>query len=125
MLGGYLDDLRHRLQAACQLAVQLAKQSSELHDRAELLTAEAEVARQDVRLLRLIREKITDGLLPGGAPLMIAAAPGDGSSTCAACDGIITSRTNLVTVMHATGVVRFDTNCFELWHTEFVPSLAN
>jgi hypothetical protein len=125
MLGGYLDDLRHRVQDACQHAVHLVKQSSELHDHAKALTAEAEVARQEVRLRRLIREKITDGLLPRGTPMMIAAAPGDGSSACAACDGIVTSRTTLVTVLHATGVVRFDADCFELWHTEFVPGLAD
>src|SRR5262245_8548661 len=78
MLGGYLDDLRHRIQDACHHTVQLIKQSSELHDRSKLLTAEAEVSRQEARLRRLIREKITNGLLPRGAPLMIAAAPGDG-----------------------------------------------
>jgi hypothetical protein len=136
-------EVRRRAQDTRASTQALLKQSGELHDRADVLLREAEVARAASRaasqsttemLRRLIQYKLRDGSLPhAGIPPTIPGRPGDGS-TCGACEKVVTSRELMMVVTleaHAPSAPRemksvpLHPDCFQIWNEErrsFKPS---
>ena len=130
--------VRRRAQETREAARRLVKQSSQLHDRADVLMREAEALREGLKrsapdaLRRLIEVKLRDGSLPhDGASAILPGRRGDGSR-CRACDRAITNRSRMIAVYKRTALLEIEEplfhlhgGCFNLWNEErqkFKPS---
>jgi hypothetical protein len=126
--------MRRKARETREISRRLVKQSDQLMSRADLLMREAEVAVTAFRdamkasategLRLLIRARLRDGRLPrDGVPATIPGRPGD-SSTCAACDHVVTPQDMMMVVprdgfpFSAPTHFRLHAGCFQIWNEE-------
>ena len=120
--------LRLRVRETRATARRLVKQARDLHDQADVLMREAEVAATELRdaitqstseaMSRVIQAKLRDGSLPhDNIPTTIPGGPGDGSA-CGVCDQALANHQLMMLIPSGTTPIPLHTDCFEFWNEE-------
>jgi len=120
--------LRLRVREARETARRLVKQGRDLHDQADVVMREAEVAATGLRdamtqstseaLRHLIQAKLRDRSLPhDNIPTTIPGGPGD-ESACGVCDQPLANHQLMMLIPCGTTPISLHTDCFELWNEE-------